>query len=302
MRQKRGATIRPLADASDEDDIRGVRPPTLLSLLPAAAVAGCLTLSAVGPAESDRPAAATPSTKPAAVPLRTFDFARPPSRPKRGASVVSNPPSREVREYDRATMPPEVLQRATRAAYTWQNLAARTWWWDTAVRTRQTGGQWEVLLRVDALAVELWCHATIFLPGGDACRDAALVAHENGHRRIGERVYRQAQIDAGPLAEGMKGLCFVGKGPTADAAIAAARQAAADVFYARYSMTSGDRCMPVQAAFDRITDYGQEPAFQTDEGVARAVDLAFEAAKGSAEEFAYRRHVLGQSAAEAAKN
>ena len=243
-------------------------------------------------------APATLTTQPAnasiVVPLRSFAYDGRPERPADGVAVDFHSPSHELRSADRAAMPPKQLEKFTGDAMAWWNFAIARWWWYSFVRAEEAGGEWNVVLRIDAARAALWCHTTLFLPD-DASE--ALVRHEHGHRQLAERFHNSAaEPQARRVLRSMIGREFAGRGQTKQAAIKEALGAASDDFGAQLRLATGNRNRVAQEAFDHITRHGAVPEFQSEEGVRRAIDLAILRSRLSTAERDYRVLVLKKPA------
>ena len=196
------------------------------------------------------------------MPLPTFGFSDTntvsvpqPNRPAAGEVAVHlNPPTRERRRFDKAAMPEDIARKATRDARCETQLAYDCWWWwndDVAVTWGET--TW-VAIRVEAVHVELFCHATLFLP---ANASPALIAHEEGHAELAEHV-AGASIDAArAIAQDLVGRWFVGRGSTAAEAANAAASIAEDAFGREWNRIAVEPLAAAHRQYDAVTDHGQ---------------------------------------------
>lgn len=140
--------------------------------------------------------------------------------------------------------------------------------------TRRSGpGKQSAEIVVDDVRVELTLAIDVWLP--DDVSDK-LRAHEEGHRRIAERVYAEvAERAARAAADKVGGARFPAEAATAKAAQAAAAAAlckAQDAMIQSYLDGTSRAGQKVQEAYDHITAHGR----RVEVGEADAIRLAWE--------------------------
>jgi hypothetical protein len=124
--------------------------------------------------------------------------------------------------------------------------------------------------RVDSVRVTLDLDVTIWVP---TTARPKLVAHEEGHRVISERVYDDAAADAA-LAEAQKlvGRTVTARGDNCEAAADAAIKAANEEFCQAYLDATSAWSTRVGNRYDDITSHGK----RSDPGVDEAIRQSFE--------------------------
>jgi hypothetical protein len=124
-----------------------------------------------------------------------------------------------------------------------------------------------MMLRLDALTVVTRLKIEVWTPR-NARRN--LIEHEQGHRRICEYYYANAEAAARAAGEPVLGRRFSGRGTTeAEARQAAVARAIAEVEREYMSRTS-ERCAAAQTRFDEITAHSTADV-EVEEALAQAV-------------------------------
>src|SRR5688500_3667159 len=122
------------------------------------------------------------------------------------------------------------------------------------VRSGDGGRRCVAVVRVDGMTVELDLKVTIWLPVGARRK---LVAHEEGHRVIAERIYNEFAEDAARRAAAQwVGRTVTGEAPDCPAAVDAALKTANDAFAESYWKDTADLHARVGARYDQLTDHG----------------------------------------------
>ena len=137
------------------------------------------------------------------------------------------------------------------------------------VRSGNAGRRCVAVVRVDGLTVKLDLKVTIWLPVGARRK---LVAHEEGHRIIAERIYNEFAEDAARRAAAQwVGRTVTGEAADGPAAVDAALKTANDAFAESYWKDTADLHARVGARYDQLTDHGR----RRDVGEAEAIEQAF---------------------------
>jgi hypothetical protein len=183
----------------------------------------------------------TVDRRPTIVERRTFDPAHPP-----------------------AAMPP---LRGNEAAVTESKFDCRVGMDYRAVdRQRQSDGC-KATLQVRGVHVELQLKVILWLPEH---APAKLVAHEEGHRRIAERVYEHAEQTARAIANPIDGTRVIGEGADCDAAEKQATDSAAERFCKEYLRRTATAAGRVGDLYDDLTAHGTRAEPTEDEAIRQA--------------------------------
>jgi len=108
---------------------------------------------------------------------------------------------------------------------------------------------------------------TMWLPTG---APAKLLAHEEGHRRIDQRVYEDAVKPARAAAHGLEGQVLRASAADCTSAEQIATQSAADEFCRNYLREIGRRAARVSDEYDRLTAHGTKSAPAEDAAIRDA--------------------------------
>jgi len=184
-----------------------------------------------------------------------------------GVQVVRAKPTVGVVEYQPGRPPPEMPGKEP-------GYCAWHFNCDVQVRydvttERRPAGRHAVRVRLKSVTVTLSLASTLYLPLNAS---PALRAHEEGHRRIGEHYYSQADNLARPLAQALVGRTFEGAGDSADAAAGDAVQGAINDL--SNAILDGLHA-PTERAntlFDDLTRHGLHKNPTADEAVRTAID------------------------------
>lgn len=194
-----------------------------------------------------------------------------------GVTVEKSEVVVERKQFDRRHPPPELPPLGRSAAITQSRFGCAVSA-QYAVVTRAPGrgrrgvarGRYTAMARIDSVQVKLNLHVTVWVP-----RNARpqLVAHEEGHRVIAERIYHDAAV-AAAVAEARK---LIGRTTTAggdnceDDAIAAHAEAK-EKFCDAYLDATSSWSTRVGNRYDELTSHGK----RSDPGVDEAIRIAFE--------------------------
>ncbi|HSI32411.1 MAG: hypothetical protein ACAI43_10550 [Phycisphaerae bacterium] len=137
------------------------------------------------------------------------------------------------------------------------------------VSVTPTAGGFRASVRIDSVAIRLSMPVTIWLPKGV---DDHVRAHEEGHLKIAETFYKDAQTAARDAAKGVVGAPVEGEGKDKNAAVQAALQKAATGISDRYVAAVKGPTDEVEQIFDRITDHSRVRDVMSDAGVKAATE------------------------------
>jgi hypothetical protein len=135
---------------------------------------------------------------------------------------------------------------------------------------KQPDGRCRTAIRVFDVRPMLTLNVTIWLPEGAGEK---LKAHEEGHRRIMERIYQTAEVDAAAAAKKWEGRRVDGEGETCEQAAQDLLAAASKELATEYAATVVDRARRVDAIYDELTNHG----LRAEPGEDEAIRKAFEA-------------------------
>jgi hypothetical protein len=122
-------------------------------------------------------------------------------------------------------------------------------------------------LRIDAVTLVTRLEVEVWTPRNARRK---LLEHEQGHRRICEYYYANAEAVARAAAEPVLGQRFSGRGATEDEARKAAVARAVGEIERAYMSRTSDRCAAAQQRFDEITQHSTADV-EVDEALAQAV-------------------------------
>ncbi len=137
------------------------------------------------------------------------------------------------------------------------------------VDQRETADGFDADVKIFAVTLTVRLNVTIWIPDAAAPK---LVAHEEGHRQIAERIYQDAEAIAKSVGKQMDERRVTGHGETGQAARRAAIETIARDTSNRYLDQTAVRAGRVNEIYDDLTAHGTraEPA------EAEAIRLAFE--------------------------
>jgi hypothetical protein len=139
-----------------------------------------------------------------------------------------------------------------------------------SVEQRKVGDEYHASVKVDTVEMTLTLRITIWLP-----KDAVpkLVNHEEGHRKISEHFYRDAEKIARKEAQGLLGRTIQGKGRDFEDAANNALQQAAQELGGRFLGQTDTPAGKAQDFYDEITAHGTNPV-KEDKAIADAIRRA----------------------------
>jgi hypothetical protein len=120
------------------------------------------------------------------------------------------------------------------------------------------------LRRVD---VTLTLEDTIFLPKHSTEK---LKAHEDGHRRINERVYQRAEDAARAAARDVLSKTWQGEGSDEDAAGKDATDKAVKELCEQYLNATAEKALRIGRKYDELTNHGGRQRPGEDEAIEKA--------------------------------
>ncbi len=175
-------------------------------------------------------------------------------------------PTVQTRLFDRDNPPPDMIQLSDEeAAFCAYNLGANAAV-SYSLRTRDDGRTCEATWT--EITFTLTCEITIWLPQDFTPK---LQAHEEGHRRIAERVYVQSKSLAEKLARDLAATPMkLDPRRCRESAEAFANTASQDICD-QWLKVTGQRAAAVNEAFDRLTDHGRND-LEEDQAIQRAFE------------------------------
>lgn len=138
------------------------------------------------------------------------------------------------------------------------------------------GGGVKASVRLNQVRVRLSMPTTIWLPKGAT---EHVKEHEEGHLRIAQTFYKDADKKARELATAMIGKAYEGEGANANAAYGAALQKAAQELNDKYIEAIKTPCDEVEAIYDQITDKARNLDLKSDKAVTQALETWNQAKK-----------------------
>lgn len=201
-------------------------------------------------------------------PILVLGAALMPSAGRAEVTVDRRPTVVERRTFDPghppADMPP---LRGDEAAVTESNFDCKVAMDYRAIdRQRQPDGC-KATLQVQGLHIDLQLKVILWLPEH---APAKLVAHEEGHRRIAERVYEDAEQTARAIANPIDGTRVTGQGADCDAAEKQATDSAAERFCKQYLRRTATAAGRVGDLYDDLTAHGTRAEPTEDEAIRQA--------------------------------
>ena len=123
--------------------------------------------------------------------------------------------------------------------------------------------------RIKSVRIKTGLTVTIWVPERAG---ASLKEHEEGHRKISEHFYGDAEAAAKQVGTAWIGRSIEGEGNDAQAATQAAIDGAIRKMAEAYLARTQARAQRVHELYDEITDHGRNRRVTVDEGVRRAVE------------------------------
>jgi hypothetical protein len=132
-----------------------------------------------------------------------------------------------------------------------------------------TAGGCTTTLRVESVHLTLTLKILIWLP---TSAPQKLVAHEEGHSRIDQRIYEEAKTLAETEGRSTDGQLISASAADCTAAENKATQSAADEICKRYLQAVGQRTQRINQHYDSITSHGTKPLPAEDKAIEQAFD------------------------------
>lgn len=206
----------------------------------------------------------------AATPVKPGGDASPAVATTEGVEVNVTPVKVTTRTFDRSNPPAEMPPlKPGEAAVTESNFSCKTLT-SALVLDQQTGSAGQgcsATVKVEKMSTTIGLEIVIWLPQNGPKK---LTAHEEGHQRISEHYYAQAEKIATEEVAEQIGKSFTAKADSCeaaiDAAIADAGNLVAGNYMARVQMASAE----VQERYDKLTDHGRN-RMSEDEAIRRAI-------------------------------
>ena len=132
-----------------------------------------------------------------------------------------------------------------------------------------TAGGCTTTLRVESVHLTLTLKILIWLP---TSAPAKLVAHEEGHGRIDQRIYEEAKSLAETEGKSTDGQLISATAADCTAAENKASQSAADEICKRYLQSVGQRTQRINQHYDSITSHGTKHSPAEDKAIEQAFD------------------------------
>lgn len=124
-------------------------------------------------------------------------------------------------------------------------------------------------LQVRGVHIDLQLKVILWLPEH---APAKLAAHEEGHRRIAERVYEHAEQTARAIASPIDGTRVTGQGADCDSAEKQATDSTAERFCKEYLRRTATAAGRVGDLFDDLTAHGTRAEPTEDEAIRQAFE------------------------------
>lgn len=183
-------------------------------------------------------------------------------------TVTEKPPIVEYKTFDPARpladMPP---LKDDEAAVTQSSFECSVGMRCRIVSRGEDAGQCRVSLKVNGVEVTTQLRIVIWIP---QAAPAKLAAHEEGHRRIAQRVYKEADASARRSARALDGRTLTAVGPDCRAAETRASQSAADQYCHDYLELTNQRAGRIGEIYDRLTAHGTRAEPAEDEAIRQA--------------------------------
>lgn len=183
-------------------------------------------------------------------------------------ALTGKPPVVEYKTFDPARPPADMPPlKDDEAAVTQSSFECSVAMRCRIVSRRENAGQCRVSLKVNGVDVTVQLKVVIWLP---QAAPAKLAAHEEGHRRIAQRVYKEADAAARSLARALDGRMLTAVGSDCHVAQTRASQSAADQFCHDYLELTNQRAGRIGEIYDRLTAHGTRVEPAEDEAIRQA--------------------------------
>ncbi|HWE94099.1 MAG TPA: hypothetical protein VG269_09065 [Tepidisphaeraceae bacterium] len=193
-----------------------------------------------------------------------------PGAAQANVTIKRDPPTVEYKIFDPADPPadmPRLNQGESAVTYTVFGCAANARY--SVIDRKAAAGQKVATIELSGLQLTLRLQVVIYLPKN---APEKLKAHEEGHRRIAEQVYRErAETAAREVAADADHRKYEGEGGTAAAATKAAVQSAINPVAGGYLKLTADVSARVGEIYDDITAHGTNK-IPEDEAIKKAFE------------------------------
>jgi hypothetical protein len=135
--------------------------------------------------------------------------------------------------------------------------------------SKSASGQVVSEMRIESVKVDTTLAITVWLPKNAS---KSLVAHEEGHRRISEMFYEDAESIAREVAQPYVGRTIRATARSVEAAREAAMTKAIGEVNGAYMARTQIPSSRVNELFDRITDHGRNTRVSVHNGIRRALE------------------------------
>lgn len=184
--------------------------------------------------------------------------------------INQRPATVQVRTFDPADPPPEMPPlKGDEAAVTASVFGIGSRFEVEILHDSQSGGTHRAEVKIDSVSATLTLTITIWVPHGVS---RAVMAHEQGHRRISEQFYKDAEKLTRDVAGRYIGRKSVGEGRDSTAAAQAALNVAIKEFAQDYLRVIEVPAARVNDIFDAITDHGRNAGITEDQAIQRAME------------------------------
>jgi hypothetical protein len=191
-----------------------------------------------------------------------------PSPARADVTVDRQPTVVERRRFDPAHRPPDMPPlRGNEAAVTESNFDCKVGMDYRVLEHKRRPDGCTATLQVRGIHIELQLKVIIWLPEH---APAKLVAHEEGHRQIAERVYAAAEQTARAIATPIDGQQVKGDGADCTAAEKQATGSTAEAFCKEYLRQTATTAGQVGDVYDDLTAHGTRAEPAEDEAIRQA--------------------------------
>jgi hypothetical protein len=192
----------------------------------------------------------------------------PTTAPAGAVSITNDPPTIDRIMFTRDHLPDDMPKlRPGEAALTQCDYECRAGLGYQVIKSTKLGDHWHVVAHIRHVDLETRLNDTIYLP---MMAPVQLRAHEEGHREMNERIYKEGDAVARSAAEEVLSHDWEADGPDPNAAGKAATDAAVNHLCKIYLDATAERASRLGDIYDRLTDHGRNQLY-----VANAIRLAF---------------------------
>jgi hypothetical protein len=195
-----------------------------------------------------------------------------PLRSGGAVAVERKPPVVEHKTFDPANRPAEMPPlKGTEVAITQSQFECGVGVTYQVISRKQKSDGCKVSLKVRGITATLQLKIVIWVPEGVTPK---VVAHEEGHRQIVERVYQQAEKVARTIAKSLDGKAVTGEGSDCQAADKQANQSIASKFCESYLDQTARPSARINEIYDDLTAHGTKTEPAEDEAIRQAFEKA----------------------------